>query len=228
MNKVSFILLAGGIGSRMKKDIPKQFLMLSGKPVIMHILDRVDKIEEIGEIIVVCHNQYIQLLQDYIKSYMIKTNCIIVEGGATRQESVYKGLQKATYDIVVIHEAARPFVKINEFRSLINSEHKNVIYGRKIPFTVLKGNEKISGLLNRDDLINVQLPQKFDKKLLLECHKKAQEQSLIFTEDASLVYYFSQENISVLEGTEYNIKITDSIDLLIGEIIYNEYILGGE
>lgn len=228
MNKASFILLAGGTGSRMKRDIPKQFLMIAGKPIIMHILERIDKLEEINEIIIVCHSNYIELMKKYINSYMIKTRCIIINGGDSRQESVFNGLKNASNNIVIIHEAARPFVKLSEFKTLINSEYNNVIYGRKIPFTVLQGKDKITGLLQRDELINVQLPQKFDRNLLLECHKKARDQSMTFTEDSSMVYFFNKEEIYIIEGTEYNIKITDSVDLLIGEIIYNEYILSGD
>lgn len=226
MKKTSFILLAGGKGSRMKKDVPKQFLLLSGKPIIMHILDKIDKIEEIKEIIIVCHKDYIDLMNDYIKSYNIATECIVIDGGDTRQDSVFNGLKVTKYESIIIHEAARPFVKASEYQSLINNDKENVIYGRKIPFTVLEGDEKVTGLLKRDSLINVQLPQKFNKELLLNCHEKARNDSLLFTEDASLVYYYTQKYIEVMKGTEYNIKITENVDLLIGEIIYNEYIVG--
>lgn len=227
MNKMSFILLAGGAGSRMKKDIPKQFLLLAGKPIIMHTLDRVDNIKELSEIIIVCHSSYIETMKEYINSYMIKTNCKIVNGGDSRQASVYNGIKVASNDNVIIHEAARPFVKATEFESIINSEEENVIYGRNIPFTVLKGKENVTGLLDRDSLLNVQLPQKFNKKTLLDCHEQARRECKMFTEDASMVYYYKRADIKIIQGTEYNIKITENIDLLMGEIIYREYILGG-
>jgi 2-C-methyl-D-erythritol 4-phosphate cytidylyltransferase len=226
MSNTSLILLAGGTGSRMKKDLPKQFLSLAGKPIIMHLLDRLDKIDEINEIIIVCHSAYVDLMKEYIRSYMLQKTYKIVNGGITRQDSVFNGLINASNDNVIIHEAARPFVKTNEFRELIKFDYDNVIFGRKIPFTVVQGKQEITGILERDNLINVQLPQKFNKALLMNCHIKAQEDSLVFTEDASLVYYYCQNPIKVIEGTEFNIKITENIDLLIGEIIYNEYIIG--
>ena len=62
----SAILLAGGLGSRIKNDVPKQFILLAGKPIIMHTLERLEKIDSISEVIVVCHNDYIQLMKEYI------------------------------------------------------------------------------------------------------------------------------------------------------------------
>lgn len=222
----SAIILSGGSGTRMEKAIPKQFLILAGKPMIMHTLERLDQIEYVKEIVIVCHKNYIDLVDSYIKSYEIRTVCKIVEGGASRQESTYIGLKNSSYPYVIIHEAARPFVKKSEFESLINYPNLNAIYGKSIPFTVLKGTNQVVSLLNRKDLVNVQLPQKFQRNLLLEAHKKAAEEIQIFTEDASLLFYYTKENIMIIEGSIYNIKITDPIDMIIGEAIYKEYIIG--
>lgn len=116
----SFILLAGGNGKRMEKTLPKQFLLLAGKPVIMHILERIEKLDEIAEVIVVCLEGYIEYVKDYIQKYDLKKKYKIIKGGKTRQESVLNGLEVAQFETVIIHEAARPFVTVQDFKELIN------------------------------------------------------------------------------------------------------------
>lgn len=227
MTEVSVILLAGGSGSRMQQSVPKQFLPLAGRPMILHTLERFEKIEEIGEIVVVCLPQYREQLEQSIASYALQKKYVVVGGGTTRQESTYFGLLAAQNDCVIIHEAARPFVTCSEFTTMIRDEAKTVTYGVKIPFTVsVTDGETITGLLERDALVNVQLPQKFERKALLAAHERAREEKKEFTEDTSLLYHYTGEAAKVLKGTNYNVKVTDSVDLLTGEIIYKEYIIG--
>jgi 2-C-methyl-D-erythritol 4-phosphate cytidylyltransferase len=222
----SLILLSGGNGSRMQKSIPKQYLMIGGKPIIMHTLDKVDSLAEINEIIIVCSEKYKDLLENYIRTYSLKNNYIFVDSGATRQESVYNGLQSVSNESVIIHEAARPFVKIEEFKTIIADDSENVIFASPINFTVLKGNEIVTDILNREELLNIQLPQKYRKDILLQSHEKALEEGKNFTEDASMVFNYLSKPIKILTGTPYNIKITEPIDMITGEIIYKEYIVG--
>lgn len=224
---VSAIILAGGAGKRMNKPIPKQFLALAGKPVIMHTLERLDRIDAVNEIVIVCHHDYKDFLTNCIESYMLKKNYILVDGGETRQDSVYNGLNATRNDVILIHEAARPFVKESEFMELIVDPEEAVIYGYSIPFTVSKRDgEYIGGLYERDQLVNIQLPQKFNRQVLMDVHQKARSEGKTFTEDSSMVYEYSDTKIKIMTGTAYNIKITEPSDLTMGEQIYNEYIVG--
>lgn len=224
---VSAILLAGGSGARMQQSVPKQFLVLAGRPMILHTLERFEKISEINEVIVVCHSQYRDQLEEDIASYALKKKYIVVCGGDTRQQSAYIGLQSASNEKIILHEAARPFVTVQEFEAMIRDEAKTITYGISIPFTVsVTDGEKITGSLDRSTLVNIQLPQKFDRRQLLEAHEKARVDGLEFTEDTSLLYHYTKEAVKVLKGTSYNVKITDSVDLLTGEIIYREHIIG--
>lgn len=226
---VSFILLAAGRGTRIEQQTPKQYLTIAGKPLLLHLLDKLANIKEINQLIICCELEYKELVEKMIHNHCPHLPYEIVEGGSTRQQSVWHGLQVCTNDVVVIHEAARPFVKSNEFTRLINDDADNVIYGIDIPFTVLKGQQTIEEVLNRDELINVQLPQKFSTSLLTSAYEQAILDQREFTEDASLFYsYQPTEKVNVLKGSEYNIKITYPIDFLIGETIYKEYILRQE
>ena len=192
--------------------------------MIMHSLERFDKLATVNEIVIVCEAMYRDMIKQMIYEYNIVKNVKFVDAGLNRQESVYNGLQAISNEYVIIHEAARPFVRTEEFQKLIDDSEANITYGYNIPYTVLKGKTTIESILNRSELINVQLPQKFDAKRLLQAHSIAKEKGLSYTEDASLLFDVEKITIKVIRGTYNNIKITDPIDLLLGEIIYKNYI----
>lgn len=223
----SLILLSAGKGVRLGNNTPKQYLMLAGKPMIVHTLERADAIDEFREIVIVCNDEYIDIINGYIKNYNIKKKVIFSKGGATRQESVYNGMTKATCENIVIHEAARPFVAVDDFKRLIACPFDNVTFTYYIPYTVLKKNDEniISDTLNREELVNIQLPQKFTKSDLMSCHIQAKNDGKVFTEDAGLMKHYSDKPVFCLEGNVCNIKITEYTDMLFGEILYKEKFL---
>lgn len=222
----SAIVLSGGKGKRMERRQPKQYLLLAGKPIIMHSIERIDSIEEINEIIIVCEEEYVLSVKLMVEQYNISTPIKFALAGATRQESVYSGLKEVVNEQVILHEAARPFVKREDFINLIETPVQNASYGYPIPFTVLEGKDYICGILKRDSLINVQLPQKFQTTLLKQAHEAAKRDHREFTEDAGLLFEYTNEKIKIIQGSSENIKITEPIDLIVGEIIYNEHIKG--
>lgn len=225
MSGYSFILLSGGVGKRMQLHIPKQFLLLAGKPMFIHVLEKIDLIEEVREIIIPCPREFLTKTEEIISVYGFSTPIYCIEGGRSRQESVYKGLLEASFEQVLIHEAVRPFVTRQDFRRLIEVKNESAIYGLDIPFTVLQGKEKVEANLKRDQLINVQLPHKYNRKKLLYAHECARGDGLEFTEDASLFFHYFHSDITILQGSEYNIKITKPMDRIIAEAIYKETIL---
>lgn len=225
---VGIVVLAGGIGKRMQKPTPKQFILLGGKPIILHVLEKLEKVEEIDKVVICSPKEHIETMQKLIFNHNIQKNIICVEGGNTRQESTYIGCQNLEdCETILVHEAVRPFVSVEEFKALINEKEENAIYGSKIPFTVLEGEEYIEGTLEREKLVNVQLPQKFNGPKLLSAHEMAAKEGKQFTEDASLYYeYNDKAKIKILEGSLYNIKITTPVDLISCEQIYKEFIVG--
>ena len=112
----SAIILSAGVGSRMKENTPKQYLLIGGKPMIMHSIERLDNLSAVNEIIIVCDIAYRDELKKMLEEYAISTTIKFVQGGAVRQESVYNGLIEVSNDYVIIHEAARPYVKKSEFQ----------------------------------------------------------------------------------------------------------------
>jgi len=221
------IILAGGVGKRMGQPIPKQFIILAGKPIIVHVLEKVERLTTVDRVVITCPAEFVDRTRTLLAHRNLANRFSCIEGGSTRQESVSKGLDElAECDSIIIHEAVRPFVTTEEFQALIDSEYDNAIYGTRIPFTVLTGNEYVEGTIERSTLVNVQLPQKFDAAALRRAHELARQEGREFTEDASMVFHYDTGRVRILEGSEKNIKITDPTDLTIGEAIYSEYVLG--
>ncbi|HET6351771.1 MAG TPA: 2-C-methyl-D-erythritol 4-phosphate cytidylyltransferase [Coriobacteriia bacterium] len=226
--KTGMIVLAGGVGKRMGQPIPKQFIMMGGKPIIAHVLEKAERLADVEKVVITCPGEYVAETNDLLRHRNLSGRFCCIEGGETRQDSVYNGLMALDgFDRVIVHEAVRPFVTYEEFRALIDSEFDNAIYGTRIPFTVVAGHDYVEGTFERSELVNVQLPQKFDRAKLVQAHEMARaEGARQFTEDASLLFHYLKEPVRILEGSERNIKITEPTDLIIGEAIYGEYVLG--
>jgi 2-C-methyl-D-erythritol 4-phosphate cytidylyltransferase len=219
--KIGMIVLAGGVGKRIGRPFPKQFLLLGGKPLIVHVLEKARVIPAIDRIVITCPDSHLEETRKLITNHGFDARFTCIVGGASRQESVYLGLgELADHDSVIIHEAVRPLVTADEFRALIAAPDPNAMFGIPIPFTVLKGRDYVEDLLERDELVNVQLPQKFDRAKLLAAHEAARSEGTSFTEDASLFHRYAGEPVRILPGSERNIKITVPTDVVTAEAIY--------
>ena len=223
--KTGMIVLAGGVGKRIGRPVPKQFLLLGGNPLIVHVLDKARAIPEIEEVVITCPAAHLDETRGVLRNHGFDERFRCIEGGGTRQESVYFGLRALEgCESVVIHEAVRPLVALEEFRTLLAAPDANAMFGIPIPFTVLKGHDYVEGLLDRGELVNVQLPQKFEAARLREAHETARRESKVFTEDASLFVHYTDAPVRILPGSERNLKITVPTDLIIAEAIYADLV----
>jgi 2-C-methyl-D-erythritol 4-phosphate cytidylyltransferase len=223
--KTGMIVLAGGVGKRIGRPVPKQFLLLGGNPLIVHVLEKVLGLDRIEDVVITCPLSHLQETRELIANHGFGERYRCIEGGASRQESVWKGLEALRgCDSVIIHEAVRPLVTAEEFRELLDAEDPNVMFGIPIPFTVLKGDEYVEDLLERSELVNVQLPQKFDAALLREAHEAARRDEAQFTEDASLFFRYADAPVRILGGSERNVKITVPTDLIVAEALYADLV----
>ena len=223
--KTGMIVLAGGIGKRIGRPVPKQFLLLGGKPLLVHVLDKARSLPEVDDVVITCPASHIDETRDLLANHGFDERFRCIEGGETRQESVLRGLEAlGDVDSVVIHEAVRPLVSLREFRTLLAAEDANAMFGSPIPFTVLTGHDYVEGLLDRSELVNVQLPQKFEATRLREAHEAARRDGAIFTEDASLFTRYADAPVRILPGSDRNVKITVPTDLIIAEAIYADLV----
>jgi 2-C-methyl-D-erythritol 4-phosphate cytidylyltransferase len=212
------IIVAGGTGSRMNAELPKQFLMLAGKPVLMH---SIEKFKACGaEVIVVLHPDYMEQWKQLCNDFNFKTAHQITNGGATRSESVANGLQLATdaNAVVAIHDAARPMVTTTLINTLFEQAaiHGNAIPVLKIAESLRKISANGNETANRDEFVMIQTPQCFLLDKLLAAYSQQQGQS--FTDDASLFESCGYQ-IHLVEGERNNFKITVADDLAIAEAL---------
>jgi D-ribitol-5-phosphate cytidylyltransferase len=215
------IVLAGGIGERMGRPVPKQFLLLGGKPLLIHVLEKVRGLDEIERVVITCPEKHLEATAELLANHRFGATFECIVGGETRQESVYIGLRALDgIDSVILHEAVRPLATAKEFRDLLTTPDENAIYGTSIPFTVLKGHDYVEELLERKELVNVQLPQKFNRAALLEAHEAARREGREFTEDASLLFNYTAQPVRILPGSTMNIKVTHPVDIVTSEAIY--------
>ncbi len=211
----SLILLNGGVGSRTGHSEPKQFIKVNGLPILVYSLVVVDHIKEIDEIIINYPSGWLEDVKNIVENYAIKTPIKYIECGSSRHESVSKMIDVCRNDKVIIHESARPLVNADDFNGLINDARDNVSLMSPISFTVAPvdpTSTEVTGMLDRSLLRNVQLPQKFSKKDLLEAHRYAQKMSIEFTEDATLCAVAGKK-VYFKNGTDKNIKVTTKTDI---------------
>lgn len=209
------LIVAGGSGKRMGADIPKQYLELAGKPVLMHTLERFKAFDESIEIITVLPENQIRFWAELQKKYSFSIPHTLVKGGKSRFFSVRNGL-KFVEDpgIVAIHDGVRPFVSISTISRCFETAER---LGNAIPVitpndTLRMVSETGSYPINRMHVKQVQTPQVFKAELI----KKAYEQEYMpeFTDDATVLER-TGEKINLVDGNRENIKITNPEDLLI-------------
>lgn len=216
MQKVALIV-AGGKGERMNADIPKQFLLLNGTPILMHTLKQFSQFEEI--VLVLPHSQF-DYWRELCSNYNFTQKHTLVAGGTTRFYSVKNGLEKIEENsVIAIHDGVRPLISKKLIDSLITKTKNGVgvipIVPVKDSIRKVKGENSVH--LDRSNLYKIQTPQCFLSTDIKEAY--TQEFSDTFTDDAS-VFEANGGKINTLLGEEKNLKITTREDLTIA----NEFI----
>ncbi len=211
------VILAAGAAKRMEQEVPKQFLRIGGKPVIIYVMEVLQKAEIFDRLIVTTLPGFEAHYDELIRTYHL-TDIELVAGGATRQESCRLALEKVRSGRVLIHEAARPFITVDFVRRLIGYPDLAVVPVLPIDFTVSAGGEFMTRSLERGELKNVQLPQVFDTRTIIDAHQHALADGFFATEDSTLVFRMGIP-VRFVEGLRENFKITDRFDLFVAERI---------
>lgn len=217
MSNNAVIIVAGGSGKRFGSEIPKQFLELNGKPVILHTIEAFYNFDTEIEIILVLPEIHFDYWQQLKKQHDFSIPHKVVGGGAERFHSVKNGLMAIeTNGIVGIHDAVRPMVSAETLISCYAAARE---FGNAIPVvapadSIRKLTTESSKQVNRNEYRLVQTPQCFKTENILKAFE--QEYSVSFTDDASVAEAAGQE-IYLVEGNRENIKITTPQDLIIAE-----------
>ena len=215
------IIVAGGKGLRMGSDIPKQFLPIGGKPVLMRTLERFREYSADLQIILVLPEAQQEYWHQLCEEYHFNVEYTLANGGQTRFHSVQNGLAKVPDDaigVVGVHDGVRPFPSIEVIRNCYETarEKKAVIPVIPVVETVRHLENEGSKTVPRGDYRLVQTPQTFDIQLLKAANRQPYNDG--FTDDASVVESFGYE-ITLVEGNRENIKITTPYDMKIAEVL---------
>ncbi len=219
---VSAIIVAGGKGERMGGELPKQFMEVLGKPVLSYTIHALSLCPEIAEIIIVTLGDYLVFCKDLAEEFGFQKVTKIICGGRERQDSVYNGLLELpeTARYVVVHDGVRPLVRAETISACIAQAKQfgaaAAAVKAKDTVKTADSNQMITGTANRENLWFVQTPQVFEKKLLLEAHRRAIEDQYTATDDCMLVERLGQP-VKLVTGEYENIKITTPQDLFIME-----------
>jgi 2-C-methyl-D-erythritol 4-phosphate cytidylyltransferase len=216
MNKIA-IIVAGGKGERMNADIPKQFLEIKGKPILIHTLEAFMNFDASLQLILVLPAAQFEFWKTLCKKHALNIPHQIVAGGQTRFQSVKNGLDAVKVPaIVAIHDGVRPLVSKETISRCFDAAAK---FGAAIPtmdsiesirFVDANGSKSV----DRNAYKMVQTPQVFDAELLKKAYE--QEFSVLFTDDASVVEAMGA-TVHLVDGNRENIKITTEFDLIVAE-----------
>ena len=209
------VIVAGGSGKRMRAEIPKQFLELAGRPVLMHTIERFKSFNDAIEIITVLPENQLLFWINLQKKHSFVVPHTLVKGGSNRFFSVRNGLKFVNNPgLVAIHDGVRPFVSIDTIKRCFETAEK---LGNAIPaisptesLRILTGQRSLP--VNRFHVKQIQTPQVFNAAHIKNAY--LQEYSPDFTDDATVLEK-TGEKINLVEGNRENIKITNPEDLLI-------------
>ncbi len=223
--KVSVIIPAAGLGTRMGRSTPeregisrKQFMLLNGSPILLHTIRKFVIAPSVSEIVVALRADDLVWAEDLFKNQQFSKPVRVVEGGESRQQSVEHALATvpADTDLVAVHDAVRPFIELETIEKVVAeaAETGAAIVG-VVPVDTVKQvhRNKVRATLPRERLILTQTPQVFRLSLLRQAFEKATQDLFLGTDESSLVERLEQVEVSVVLGTDRNIKITKPTDM---------------
>ena len=217
------LIFAGGSGVRMNtKGLPKQFLEMNGKAIIIHTIEHFEKCKAIDAIVIVCLKDYIEYLEDLLDRDRITKVKKIVPGGSCGQESIYHGLCAAEEisenedDIILIHDGVRPLINADVITNNIQSvkEHGSAITSAVVKETIMvvKDDNSIDYVPDRSHSRVAKAPQSFWLEDILSVHQRAQQEGIFdFIDSCTMMKHYGH-NLYLIDGPYENIKITTPDD----------------
>jgi 2-C-methyl-D-erythritol 4-phosphate cytidylyltransferase len=217
------IVLAGGAGKRMGSSTNKQFLLLDNRPILAHTLQVFQECRAVDGVYLVVNHKDLPLIQEEIlENYRFNKILKLVIGGRLRQDSVRNGLEAIdeSCDIVIVHDAARPFVSPAFVeKSIFLMEMFDAIIPAipvKDTIKVISKEGFVQKTLERDSLWHIQTPQTFKYDLIIRAYREGMGKKIYGYDDSTFIEHLGKK-VKVVEGSPYNIKITTPEDLIIAK-----------
>ena len=222
------ILLAGGVGKRMGTDIPKQFLEVNGKPIIVYSIENFQRNPQIEKIVVVCVKDWIDKTWELVKKYSLTKVEWIIEGGSTGHDSIRNGVfflkdKAAPEDHIIVHDAVRPVLPQKAIDEVIRVSHEKGNASSSIechpPIVYTEDHESGITDVDREHVMLTASPQAFNYALALKCYEQAEEEDYHTSTFTSSLLIHCHERVYFAKGTSCNIKITRKEDLALFEAL---------
>jgi 2-C-methyl-D-erythritol 4-phosphate cytidylyltransferase / 2-C-methyl-D-erythritol 2,4-cyclodiphosphate synthase len=224
---VAAVIAAGGTGTRMNAGVPKQFLEIAGKPILLHTVARLASLEEVTQIIIALPADHIPVANAILsrQSFTVPVQC--VPGGQNRQESVHCGVNhvRPDADVIMVHDAVRPVCGREMMRRVLDAAWKKgaAVPGLPATETIQRVSRKGRVLATppREELYAIQTPQAFHAGILKSALDRAREAGFVGTDESSVVRWAGHP-VMVVPGSPDNIKITRLLDLDIAERLISD------
>ena len=222
---VNVVIVAAGKGTRLQSELPKPFLSVAGRPILVHTLRRFEPIEVVRRIVVVVAAEREALCRELLHTHGPWPQPIaVVHGGAERQDSVWNGLAalETHCEIVAIHDAARPFISVEAIQRSIEAaaETGSAVVATPVRDTIKRADAQhtIRETVSRHDLWLAQTPQTFQVGVIRAAHQWAQQRGIVGTDDATLVEQMGRP-VRIVPGDALNFKITTPDDLALAQAV---------
>ncbi len=222
---VTVLVLSGGQGSRIGGAVPKQYILVCGRPIIMHCLEMIERRLEIDAAVVVAEKKWQDVISIWVRDAGFRKELHFADAGTSRQHSIYRGLQRmkalgtAEEDIVIVHDAVRPCVGDGiwkeSIKALEDDEVDGVMPVIPVKDTVYQSRDGriVTGLLNRDEIYAGQAPESFRFGKYYAAHQGKTESDFASIRGSSQIAIDNGMNIKLIRGSEDNYKISTPQDL---------------
>jgi 2-C-methyl-D-erythritol 4-phosphate cytidylyltransferase/2-C-methyl-D-erythritol 2,4-cyclodiphosphate synthase len=225
--KVAAVIAAGGTGTRMASALPKQFLELAGKPILLRVVETIAELDDLLQIVVALPARHLRRAREILRACTWPVPVRCVAGGATRQDSVRRAVSftSAEADVILVHDAVRPLCDRETMKRVLDAAWKEGGAVPALPATEtiqrVSGRGRVLATPPRGQLFAIQTPQCFHASVLKAALERARKSAFLGTDESSVVRW-SGHPVAVVPGSPSNIKITRPIDLRVAEMLLTQ------
>lgn len=229
------VILAGGIGSRMGGDKPKQYLTVKGKPIIIYTIEKFLVVPEFEKVIVLCPKQWVEHTKNLIEKNIApaKDRVAVIEGGSTRNETIMNAIKLIESEgnlnddtIIVTHDSVRPFVTHRIIEENIKAAEEFGACDTVVPATdtivEAMDNATISNIPDRSKMYQGQTPQSFKALKLKNMYESLSDEEKDILTDAAKIFVIKGEKVALVQGETFNMKITYPYDLRVAKSLLED------
>ncbi len=229
------VILAGGIGSRMGGDKPKQYLTVKDKPIIIYTIEKFLVVPEFEKVIVLCPKQWVEHTKNLIEKHIApaKDRVAVIEGGSTRNETIMNAIKLIENEgnlnddtIIVTHDSVRPFVTHRIIEENIKAAEEFGACDTVVPATdtIVEAidNTTISNIPDRSKMYQGQTPQSFKALKLKNMYESLTDEEKDILTDAAKIFVIKGEKVALVQGETYNMKITYPYDLRVAKSLLED------